>query len=130
GKFIGMTGLGFLLFIGSAALVVAAYEATKKPLDSGDRIRLARRTALLLIGFYLVICSTPLINLLYHRVAPLAVMGLVVLAGFGFDRLCCETVPAPRWSLTTLALALVAVAGLNAAAFLVYPQLRDRVTGV
>src|SRR5204863_1198109 len=76
---------GFVLYIGSAAICLALLGAMDRLRDSVFRLQRPRRTAFWLLGLYLLIASTPLEKFLYLRVAPLAGMALIVLAGIGIS---------------------------------------------
>lgn len=116
GKLVETSNAGFHLFIGSAGFVLAALGARgRHPL---------RHTALMLVGSYFVIMSTPLRDFLYDRSAPLGVMGLTVLAAIGLNAL---SQAGQRWARFTLILAVVLALGTNLMAFVVYPRIKDRV---
>src|SRR5260221_4100015 len=75
--------LGFIIFIGSAAFLLALLGTVSK--TRRPEISPCRRTALWLSGLYFLIVSTPLVQLLYLRCATLASLGLIVLAAFGLE---------------------------------------------
>lgn len=126
GKIIGQNSLGFWIYIGSAALVIAALGATLRPVP-GSRERDIRRTALALVAIYLVICSTPLLRMFYTRTAWLAVLGLVVCFAMGWDRLVSIDSPHKRWGRIVILLAILAALATNIGGLLVYPRFQDRI---
>jgi hypothetical protein len=126
GKAIGVNGAGFGLFVGSAGFVLAALGCWKSETVLREQ-RGAKRTALVLVAFYLIVCSTPLLAILYTRIGPMAVMGLVILAAFGLTSLRQWHVPLPRLGLTVAVLAVAIFLMLNFAAFVVYPHYVQRV---
>lgn len=119
GKFTGNNALGFVIYIGSAGIVLALIGAWKGaeilPEQNG-----ARRTAIGLILLYFGVCSTPLLPILYTRMAPIAVIGLTILAAFGLSALRERSFPRVSWAI--VATASLLVIGLNVAAFVVYPR--------
>jgi len=117
--------LGFVVFIGTPAFFLAGVGAVSDP-GKLWRTR-ARRTALGLVMFYLLIVSTPLNTYLYMRAAPLAVMGLTVLAGLGWQRLMEKEESWRRWGRSAWVLALAAALVTNAFALVLYPRLQPRI---
>ena len=123
-KLFGQYSLGFCLFIGTTGLILALL---------GTARLFFRRTPQGCVGFllvlaYLVICSTPLVAVFYTRLATLAVLGLVALAGEGARAVREGTVSMPqkrliRWAaVTTFGVALCC----NLFAFLLFPRARAR----
>lgn len=129
GKTIGVNGAGFVLFVGSAALVLAAMGCWKSDPQSQEQ-RAAKRAAIALVVVYFVVCSTPLLRILYVRLAPMAVMGLIVLTAFALTALSVSDVPFPKLGLTISLLAVGLFFALNLAAFVVYPRYIKRVEAV
>src|SRR5205807_8474563 len=84
GKFVGQHALGFHLFCGSAAFLMAAFGGSRPAAESMQR---PKRTALILIGLYWLILFTPLLNIFYQRCSTLPVMGFIVLAALGAESL-------------------------------------------
>lgn len=125
-KLFGETGLGFCLFIGSTAFVLA--------LIGGVRIfRRSGRTsqgcvALLLVLAYLTVCSTPLIAVFYTRLAGLCVLGLVVLAAEGTRDILKGNISSDlkRTSWLSAFGILCALICCNVFAFLIYPRIQCR----
>ncbi len=129
-KIFGEYGLGFCLFIGSTAVILGLL---------GTVGVFSRRTrtpqgcvGLLLVLAYLLICSTPLVAVFYTRLAGLAALGLVVLAGEGARDILAGVVSIGQKQLTRLALAalLGAVLCCNVFAFLLFPRVRTHLESV
>ena len=121
GKLLGQPGLGFNLYIGSAAFVLTVFGIVCKTTEVGQHE--PRRAAIILTALYLLILSTPLLKIFYTRFAALAVMGLILLAAIGVESLLRDKAifrRSARWIL--LAVALIAVAG-NLFAWVIYPRL-------
>jgi hypothetical protein len=124
-KFLGQYMLGFRMFFGSAAAVLAVMGVlcqTKDPQQAQ-----VRRAALSLVVICFVILSTPLLHIFYVRCAPLAGMGLTVLAAHGLETLARNRTQHRRaaWAVAGLAAGLALF--LHVAAWVVYPQLLSRV---
>jgi hypothetical protein len=119
GKFTGYDALGFVIYIGSAAFVLAligAWKGTEAlPEQNG-----ARKTAIGLLLLYFLVCSTPLLPILYTRMAPIAAIGLTVLTAFGLSVIRERAFPKLGWVAAGAAVAVVV--GLNVAAFIIYPR--------
>ncbi|HEY6169528.1 MAG TPA: hypothetical protein VI454_15915 [Verrucomicrobiae bacterium] len=126
GKIIGQNSLGFWIYIGSAALVIAALGAATK-VGADARAADRKRTALWLVGIYLAVCSTPLLKMFYTRMAWLAVLGLVALFALGWEQLQRGAQPLRRWGWSVLALAAAVTLALNVAGGLVYPRFQSRI---
>ena len=118
-KFLGNNALGFVIYIGSAAFILAllgAWKTGKMPVAQTG----ARRTATGLVLVYFLVCSTPLLPVLYTRMAPIAVIGLTVLAALGLKTLGERAFPKAGWVVGGGAVLLII--GLNVTAFAVYPR--------
>lgn len=78
-KAVGSGSLGFSLFVGTVPFALAILGLV---IMVGRKIRPthADRIALICVGGYLMQISTPLGNLFYNRMSPLACMGLIVIA--------------------------------------------------
>ena len=127
-KLFNETGLGFCLFIGSTAVVLGVLGAAGL---------FSRRTpqgcvGVLLVLAYLLICSTPLVAVFYTRLAGLAVLGLVALAGEGARDILAGAVSIWQKRLTRLALVFVfgALLCCNFFAFVLFPHVRARLESV
>ena len=124
-KLVGENLDGFQLFIGPAGFLLAALAAGWRPLR--DELQPSKRTALWLVGIYLVIISTRLSGFLYSRSAGLGVLGLIVLAALGVESLAARlTVSrALGWSVVT-GVVLVGLA-TNVASLAIYPRFLPKV---
>lgn len=118
--------LGFWIYIGSAAFIIAAIGATRHA-EPGTVERDVKRTALALVAIYFVICSTPLVRILYVRTAWLAVLGLAVLFAHGWTFLSRRTELRKSWAVGTLLVAGLAVVGCNVGAGVIYPKIQPQV---
>jgi hypothetical protein len=123
GRLAGAPTAAWVVFCGSATLIFAFVGLLGATRLDADQRRL-RKTALGLVIAYLVIVATPLGDVLYFRSAGLAVLGLVPLAALGASLLSSSSwLPLRKIRDVGLAVLLVALLGLNAFAFLVYPRL-------
>ena len=127
GKAIGVNSAGFVIFIGSAAFCLAAIGCWSRGLAEQSR---TKRIAIAMFVTYFIVCSTPLLNILYTRMAPLALIGLTVLAAIGLTNVANRERPFKKlgWIIAGIAVAIALV--LNVAAFVVYPRLVDRVHAI
>jgi hypothetical protein len=127
GKFFGGYGnsLGFNIFIGSLAFIMAVCGLRAKP--ASPSLLRAKKISVLLVAAYVVILSTPLFKFFYARCAPLALMGLCILAAAGITQLRAEAKQFPRAGRTLLAGALALACLLHVAAFVIYPRIMPRV---
>jgi hypothetical protein len=125
-KLFGQTGLGFWPYIGSAALVIALLGSRLR-LGAGSREADVKRTALALVTAYFIVCSTPLLAVLYTRTAWLAVLGTIVLFAFGYRRLAQATTPLLGWGRTIVLLTLAISLVMNAGGLVFYPQVQANV---
>jgi hypothetical protein len=125
-KFLGQYALGFWIYIGSAALLIALLGACVRP-TAGAPDSDRRRTALTLLGVYFAVCSTPLLRFLYTRTAWLAVLGLVVLFALGWSRLSALETPLKGWGRAVIGLALGVALILNLGGAVIYPRLQSRI---
>src|SRR5215467_8077190 len=118
-KFLGNYALGFVIYIGSAGFILAllgAWKTGKMPVAQTG----AKRTAIGLVLVYFLVCLTPLLPVLYTRMAPIAVIGLTVLAALGLKTLGERPFPKAGWVVAGGAVLLII--GLNVTAFAVYPR--------
>ena len=125
GKFCGPTSLGFSLFIGSAAFVLAGLGAWR-PLPRAEWLTW-KRISLVLCGAYLLIISTPLVNLFYMRTAPMAAMGLVILAAIGLETVVADGLWLRRTGRLVLVGAVAVAIVTNVFAWGVFPRIQDKV---
>lgn len=125
-KFFGQALLGFWIYIGSAALVIAVIGATRRA-EPGTMERDVKRTALVLVAIYFVVCSTPLLRFLYTRTAWLAVLGLAVLFAHGWTFLSQGTQLRKSWAVGILLIAGLAMFICNVGAGVIYPKIQSKV---
>jgi hypothetical protein len=123
GKVVGVNAAGFVVFAGSAAFCLAAIGCWDRRLTEQKE---ARRMAIALVVTYFVVCSTPLLSILYTRMAPMAVIGLIVLAALGLTYIADRDRPLKKlgWMIAGIAVAIFLV--LNVTAFVIYPRVIDR----
>jgi len=117
--------LGFSVFIGCAAFWLSCIGSFGR--DESTSHSAPRRTALWLVASYLFITSTPLNEYLYTRCAPLALIGLTVLAAFGWESILRNPAPFRRLGWTVLAMTITVGLATNLFAALVYPRLIPQV---
>src|SRR5262249_48229063 len=118
-KFLGNYALGFVIYIGSAAFILAllgAWKTGKMPVAQTG----AKRTAIGLVLVYFLVCSTPLLPVLYTRMAPIAVIGLTVLAALGLKTLGERPFPKAGWAVAGGAVLLII--GFDVTAFSLLPR--------
>ncbi len=125
-KVIGGRNLGFHLYLGSAAFVLAGLGAFR----FAPPLKTARRIALGLIFFYIAVCSTPLEKVLYTRCAGLGVMGLTVLAAIGWQWLVAQRESFRSGARALVLLTAVTVVALNVGAFVVYPRFVPKIRAI
>ena len=131
GKLAGAPGPAFVVCLGTAAMIVAflGLLATRK--TPSERRPQTRTAALLVIGYFLGICSTPLINVLYTRASILATVGLAVLFAGGWESFITNTslrqTRIIRFVVLVLSLGVVLT---HVFALFVYPRVQDKVLKV
>src|SRR6185369_5083391 len=123
-KLMGQSALGFWAYIGSASLLLSILGMISR-IDGENSRSAIKRTAIALVAVYMLVCSTPLLQLFYTRCAALAALGLVVLLCFGWEVLARgehAALKAPaRWGAGILALTLLIGAAVNVGAGFIYP---------
>jgi hypothetical protein len=125
-KFTGQGALGFWVYIGSIALVIAVLGAIgHRPVDTRERDR--KRTSLALVLIYLIVCSTPLVVIFYTRTAWLAVLGFAVLFAFGWCRLASASAPFKRCAALVIGITLLVSVALNVAGLWIYPRFEKEI---
>jgi hypothetical protein len=124
-KLVGQNSLGFWIYLGSAALVIAVLGAGRGL--GGERRSAPVRMSLALVAVYFVVCSTPLLRWLYVRTAWLAVLGLGVLVVRGLFLLRAQAEPRRRWAASLLLVTLLIAAACNLAAPWLYPKFQTRI---
>ena len=127
-KLFDQPALPYVVYIGTPAMILAAVGilAGRKSPWAGNP---AARTALLLVLLYfVVICSTPLMKVLYYRSAVLAVLGLTVMFAAGWEVLIKSAWPNAgriiRWIVLLLSAGILLV---HVFAFFVYPNIKGRI---
>ena len=127
-KLLGQQALAYVVYIGTPAMILAVVGmlAGRKSPWAGNP---AARTALLLVLLYfVVICSTPLMKILYYRSAVLAVLGLTVMFAAGWEVLIKSAWPNAgrtiRWMVLLLSTGILLV---HVFAFFVYPSIKGRI---
>ena len=123
-KAVAESPLGFALFTGSAAFVLAALGAWL-PCPRPEW-RPLKRTAIFMGAAYLLVISTPLVNYLYMRCAGLAVMGLIVLAAFALESLGQTRLLFRKAGKIALALTITVLVLTNGFALLVFPRVETK----
>jgi hypothetical protein len=130
-KLFGPQILAYVVYIGTPAMILAVVGilAVRKSPWAGNP---AARTGLLLVLLYfVVICSTPLMKILYYRSALLAVLGLIVMFAAGWEVLIKNAWPNAgrliRWMVLLLSAGILLV---HAFALFVYPQIKGRILEV
>jgi hypothetical protein len=129
GKLIDQQGASYAIHIGTPLMILAivALLGGRKVIWGAQQ---GIRTALLLVlTYFVVICSTPIIKFLYFRSAGIGLLGLVVLACAGADILV-GTSPHFARKLVKGCVLLLSCAVLITHIFglMVYPRVKGRVT--
>jgi len=128
GKLIHQQGAVFSVFAGTPVMVMAFVTVWKFRLTKIFSQGYSRVAALLVFTYFILICSTPLLGLLYTRSAGLGILGLLILAGVGFDLLIKENPKALQRGIKVLGVCIAAVALLlHIFAFAIYPKIMTRV---
>ena len=125
-KLFGQPELGFWIYIGSAALVIALIGAKGRS-EPGTADRDLKRTALALCVLYFLISSTPLVRVFYLRTAWLAVLGLVLLFARGWTFLSRRPGPWRAWAGGTLIAAGLLAVALNVGGWVLYPKYQAKI---
>lgn len=110
---------GFVLYLGTAAMLLSGFGGWGKTHTA------PQRTALWLLGIYLAVFATPLLELLYGRTAGLGALALVVLAARGFERLRKSTTSFPRTAAALVAFACGIAAASHVIAWAIFPRVRE-----
>ncbi len=119
-KFFDSANVGFHIYIGSAGVALALLGCRSRPARA-DLVP-AQRTAWWLIGIYLLIVSTPVQNALYLRSAALGVLGLILQAALGVERLSASGEPLRRWGWFAVVVVVAAGVVMNVASLVIYPK--------
>ena len=128
-KVVGSGSLGFTLFTGTAASILALVAIWQMFRNSAHVTSAAWTSLLLVVGYFGVI-STPLEHILYTRSSALAVMGLILLAAAGFRSVLNSFTPALRkLGFFTIGITAVGVVCLQAALSF-YPRFEPEIRKV
>lgn len=126
GKVVRSSGTAWLVFCGSATFVLALLGLFGRRATSENH-RTLWSTSACMVAAYLIIAGTPLANIFYLRIAPLAVLGMVPLAAIGLRFLTSSAWAArPKLAFASAIFVLGFVVLLNGAAFFVYPAIKER----
>ncbi len=121
-------GLGFKLYFGSASFFLALLGCCLIFLKKIEPpIRSHLKTSLYLFAGYFFLVGTPLFNILYTRLAGLAVLGACILAAEALQCLLHEKQIYKKLGLLLFYGSLLLVIFLNFFAFLIYPQIKQKV---
>lgn len=130
GKLLEQSGAAYAVYVGSAAMILAAiaiFAGRKSPRAGQPETRMA---LLLVVLYFVGICSTPLLKMLYFRSALLGVLGVVVLFATGLEVLLNNTWPNARKVVKAIVALLAAGLVLSHVfALFVYPRIKEKVLG-
>jgi hypothetical protein len=122
------SGAAFSVYIGTPAMILALVGLFTRRAAPSARGPETRTSVILVLLYFVGICSTPLLKVLYYRSALLAVLGLTVLFAIGLEVLAKNVSPVgPKIVKWTVILLCVGVAASHLFAFIVYPRIKDRV---
>ncbi len=125
-KVFAQSGLGFWIYIGSAAMVIATMGlCTRTKSDSSNAD--IKRTGLALLAVYFIVCSTPLLHILYIRTAWIPVMALIIFFALGWTQLASNRGAYRRWGWATICSAVLIALAVNIGGFVVYPKFQSRI---
>jgi hypothetical protein len=131
GKLAGQTCPAFAVYFGTVAMIVAFLGLLAIRKTPSQRRPQTRTAALLVIGYLLGICSTPVINVLYTRSSILAMVGMAVLFAGGWETFITDTslrqTRIVRFVVLVLSIGIVLT---HVFAFFVYPRVQDKVLKV
>ena len=126
GKLFGLGGTSFMLFCGGAAFIAALAGLPRILRKQGTEGAVAATAVLCLLAF-LVIIASPLAKLLYPRIAGMAGMAVMVLAGLALRESTMRPLLTAFWARR---LAIVHVAWVVLASIIVivaFPSVKDRI---
>jgi len=128
GYSIKMNGMGFQWFCGIGCSCLAVWGLWVWRKAQGALGTVICHSCTLIIA-YLCVVATPLSNYLYCRCAPLAGMGLIVLAALTAQAIIERKVQAPKWLVRAMVLGVMATAlGTSALAWWVYPMFKEKIS--
>jgi len=123
-----MNGMGFHWFCGIGCSCFAGWGLWVWCRAKGA-LGMVICQASVLIGIYLCVVATPLSTILYCRCAPLAGMGLIVLAALTAQAIVEQRLQAPRWLLRSVMLGVMVTGlGSSALAWWVYPVFKAKIS--
>jgi hypothetical protein len=125
---IGYQNLGFHLFLGAPAFILALFGIGARLSDHPAQLR-AKRTALLGLAALIVILTIPAFEkLFYARSAGFAVIGFAVLVAIGCERYLHDTGNVVRrWAMGVTIWTVALVVGTVLTVWILYPRLRPRI---
>lgn len=127
GRLAGATSAAWVVFCGSATVVLALIGLLSASRLTDTRLHLWK-TGVGLVVAYLVIVATPLIDLFYFRSAGLGVLGLTPLAALGASALVSSSwSPLRRVCRAGIGMVAVVLVCLNIFAFVIYPRLEPSI---
>lgn len=125
-KLFGQTALGYQLFVGfPVGLAALAALRRRRGADESPADLAAWRTGGLLVLGYLLVVATPAVLFLYTRIAPLATLGMVVLAARVLPWF--EATHFPRLGKILIALGGAVLVGSSLIAFAVVPKFQPKI---
>jgi len=131
GKLVGESGVAYAVCVGTPAMIlafIAIFAGKHSPRTGRPEIRMA---LLLVFVYFVAICSTPLLKVLYFRSALLAILGLIVLFATGVEIVTKNSWPhARRWLTAVVTLLSLGVVLVHIFAIFVYPRFTDRILGI
>jgi hypothetical protein len=130
-KLLGQQCAAYVVYIGTAAMILALIGLLGRKKLPPHRRPQTRAAFLLVFTYFVVICSTPLIGLLYIRSSILATLALTVLLATGWEILIAGTWPgAVRIARAIVLLLSVGIVLTHLFAFALYPRIKDKVLNV
>ena len=126
GKLIRASGTAYFLFCGVGVYFFALWQAFRGGRAKGSP-SLAWAISIILISLYLLIVATPLSAIFYTRCAPLAGMGLVVLAALGIQSLVEKSFPHRKFAILAAGVVVFCAISSSFLALVVYPRYQDKI---
>lgn len=121
GRFVMATGMAYFLFAGIVVYFFAFWYGWVGRKSEG-RNRLAWAISIILIGTFLLVIGTPLSKIFYARCAPLAGMGMIVLAGLGLQLVLNHNFSHRRFPILVTLIVVMCALGSSGLAWFVYPK--------
>lgn len=126
GRVVMASGMSYFLFAGIVIYFFAAWYGWIGRKKEHSQ-QLARAFSLILILLFLVIVGTPLSKVFYSRCAPLAGMGIIVLAGLGLQLVTEKGFFNRRFAILATALVALCALSTSALAWFIYPKYQARI---